>query len=275
MVQAPVAVSVPFPFAAGQFVREHGAGGWRLRRFGDAPDDLELNFGRPRPALITDVILACICTAGDERPGRARIDEMSVSARIVCLLLLVRLDGVERLTVQRRCPVSACGNVFEIDLGIDEALSFAPEAENATSALEVCGETVEVRSATGSDELAWLRLGFTDAAAAREAILRSLVLSPALVLPDAWLEAVEATLDEHDPLVSFRMDVVCPACGATGPQEVDLAGEALRLLRGTQARLLDSVHRLASRYGWSEQEVLALPRWRRDRYVALVTAGAS
>ena len=51
---------------------------------------------------------------------------------------------------------------------------------------------------------------------------------------------------------------------------VDLEALALRRLYARQDALLATVHRLASRYGWTESEVLAVPARRRARYLALI-----
>ena len=71
-----------------------------------------------------------------------------------------------------------------------------------------------------------------------------------------------------DPLVDFTVSCCCPACGAPNEVAVDLEALALTSLLGRQRALLQEVHRFASRYGWTESEVLALPPARRARYLA-------
>jgi hypothetical protein len=34
--------------------------------------------------------------------------------------------------------------------------------------------------------------------------------------------------------------------------------------------MTQAVHTIASRYGWSETDILSLPRWRRDLYLSLI-----
>jgi hypothetical protein len=258
----------PRPFS------ELGAPAMPLRRFGRAEQVLDIDFGRVQPALITDIIVAC-SDSGRVPIDRAEIDGMSVSARIACLLLVVQLEGIESLDVRLSCPALECGDAFELDLSVAEVLAFASATEDAI-VLEIGGVDLQVRRATGADQLAWQQAGFATSEMARAAILRSLLLSePGGGLDESQLDAVEAALDEHDTLVCFTVDIVCPACGSPATHEVALADLALDALRGVQARLIESVHLLASKYGWSEREVLSLPPWRRERYTALVYRGTT
>jgi hypothetical protein len=77
-------------------------------------------------------------------------------------------------------------------------------------------------------------------------------------------------LDDLDPLVNFSLAVTCPHCGLPSQPEIDLGAWALQILQRVQQRLIETVHRLACRYHWTEAEILALPEWRRDRYLALI-----
>jgi len=76
-----------------------------------------------------------------------------------------------------------------------------------------------------------------------------------------------------DPLVHFTVACRCPACGAPNEVDVDLETIALATLLARQRTLLHDVHMLASNYGWTEPEVLAVPPARRARYIALIEDG--
>ena len=134
-----------------------------------------------------------------------------------------------------------------------------------------------LRRPTGSDQLAWLGGRFTDRGAALRAMVRTLILNghedadgrgPAL--GDEWLDRIEEALEEHDPLVNFKLRVKCPACELDSLVTIDLEELSLRGLRQAQLRLLASVHRLAAHYHWSEQQIFAVPYWRRARYLSLI-----
>jgi hypothetical protein len=77
-------------------------------------------------------------------------------------------------------------------------------------------------------------------------------------------------MTSFDPLVDFSVASTCPACGATAELPVDLEELALSRFAVRQRALLQEVHVLASRYGWSEDDILALPPARRARYVRMI-----
>jgi hypothetical protein len=78
------------------------------------------------------------------------------------------------------------------------------------------------------------------------------------------------TLAERDPLVALSLSCPCPACGAGNEISIDLEAVALARLERRRSCLLHEIHALASRYGWTEAEILALPPARRAHYLALI-----
>ena len=89
-------------------------------------------------------------------------------------------------------------------------------------------------------------------------------------LPEALsagdLARIEAALDEVSPWVVTEVAGSCPACGATHPVALD----PYVVMRGSASELYDEVHTLAWHYHWSEAEILALPRVRRQLYLSRV-----
>jgi hypothetical protein len=263
--------SQPFPPLPAHLGDAYRPGELRLRRYGTQRADLELDFRRPAPELITAIIAACTERLDGAALEQSFFAELSVSTRIVCLLLLARLDGVDTLSAPLVCPAFECGERYEVDLTLAEILAFA-QTENAEPITVDLGESrVSLRKPTGHDQMAWQSGRFPDVAAARLTMLRSLALSD---LPhdlgDPELARIEAALDESDPLVCFSLTAACPSCEAEAGHEIALADMALQVLRAAQSRLIESVHALASRYGWSETAVLEIPDWRRQRYLSLI-----
>jgi hypothetical protein len=80
-------------------------------------------------------------------------------------------------------------------------------------------------------------------------------------------EAASRALGEADPQAELRLRLACPACGAETEAPFDIAAHLWSDLdEWVGAQLLD-VHRLASRYGWSEAEILAMSPVRRRAYL--------
>jgi hypothetical protein len=74
--------------------------------------------------------------------------------------------------------------------------------------------------------------------------------------------------------VAFSVSCTCPSCNAQYDAPIDLESVVLQRLAVRQQSLLREVHLLASCYGWTEHEVLAVPAQRRARYLALIEGDA-
>lgn len=86
------------------------------------------------------------------------------------------------------------------------------------------------------------------------------------------LREVEDALEAIDPNADIALDVHCEACGAYSNAQLD-AGTLLWDEIDARARaLLGEVHALASAYGWTEREILALGAARRASYLSMVGA---
>ncbi|MDM0004338.1 hypothetical protein QTI51_01820 [Variovorax sp. J22G73] len=265
-----------------------------LRAFGRAEDlDIPLDIAldasldttarADRPALVTQLLERC-----DDR-GRAGDREAfwwsrPVGMRIGALLRLVALtEATDSLGVVLRCVQPDCGERFEIELPLGELAARAPDApeapdspgsSNSTTSnvpLRLAlpgGRSASLRLPTGNDLRDWATLPHAGSADAIAAVIASLRIDGDLQPGDA--AALAEGIAAHDPLVAFSVASTCPACGAEDELPVDLEGLALQKLAQHQQRLVMDVHRLASRYGWTEQQALAVPPRRRERYLALI-----
>jgi hypothetical protein len=89
---------------------------------------------------------------------------------------------------------------------------------------------------------------------------------------DAELEQIGEQLAQADPLAETRLDLSCNACGHTWEELLDLSSYVWTEIEARARRLLLEIHALASAYGWSEREILALSEPRRALYVEMVQA---
>jgi len=236
-----------------------------LQPFGHI-QDLELEFASAdRPRLVTALLA-----------GRGESPEFwwgqTVGARIAALLRVVALTEGERgvLVIGLRCGDDACGETFEIALPYDAL--FDAGSDGAAAAPErvplAGGRTAVLRRPTGADLRDWRDGARESRPQAVAAMLDALVIEGE-VEPDDMPVIAEA-MAEHDPLVAFKVSCACPACGAGNDHAVDLEAFALARLAAMQRALVRDVHVLASRYGWSEREILGIGPARRARYRAMI-----
>jgi hypothetical protein len=240
-----------------------------VRAFGRA-EDLDVPFeGTDRPRLVSTLLARCSVDP--------EVDwwEQRVGDRIAALLRLVALsDGIDALPVVLRCPQAACGSDIEIALPLD-ALDIAAPADPIAVGL-ADGRHLTVRRPTGVDQRRWNATRYESRRHAVTAIVHALVVDGEVAMDDEpALGAVAAALAEGDPLVDFSVSCVCPACMQAADIPIDLEKLALSRLAAMRRALTGEVHALASAYGWTEAEILAIPRERRARYRALIDGGAS
>jgi hypothetical protein len=99
---------------------------------------------------------------------------------------------------------------------------------------------------------------------------------PAVGMPDAVLRALETamadTVAAADPQAEIELALTCPACGLLWRTPFDVVNFLWQEIDAWAASLLGEVHILASNYGWSERDILALSPLRRAYYLDLIGA---
>lgn len=238
----------------------------------DGTEHLDLEFSSAdRPALVTSVLAACAEPAptGD---ARERLWALTLAGRIGGLLEIhAATTDADDLPLVVRCPYDDCGEGMELTLPAGELLAMARDAESEHSIeVTVGAEAFVLRRPCGADQRGWQQRTYADRDEAEAAVIETLVLEgqPSPGVREALADALRA----FDPLPAFELDVVCPSCDRRADIPIDLEAVLLNALARGQDRLIRDVDLLARRYGWSEEEVLALPRWRRRRYLALAGA---
>lgn len=234
-----------------------------LRPFGELPD-LDLDFAeRDRPRLVTDLLARC---AADADYWWAQ----TVATRSAALLRLLSVtEGIQALSFSARCP--ACAEAFEFDLPLATLLASADDKGPIRVSLDKSTD-VALRRPTGDDLRRWRNARPASRAEARRLMLDSLLLEGQVRPEDE--ARLSAAVAAADPLVALTLACDCPACGAPSEVPIDLDDTALARLAARQRALLCEVHCLASRYGWSEAQVMALPPARRARYLDLIEASS-
>lgn len=89
---------------------------------------------------------------------------------------------------------------------------------------------------------------------------------------EAGADEVGAFLDTASPVLAIDMDASCPDCGTTAQLRFDLSSYLTRRLAAEHPFLIRETHLIASRYGWSHGEIMALTRDDRRAYAGLIEA---
>jgi hypothetical protein len=212
--------------------------------------------GQTRSPLDRALLLAWGC-------GGAAVDEpaaLPIGQRDALLLRArIRHFGA-RLEATADCP--HCGACMSFGLQLDE---LAQAAQPAAIDAHVACAAGHFRLPTSADVAAALQH-----AEPRQALALALRIEGSTPLDDDALAAIEQALSDVDPAAQIDIALACEACGRPFDAPLDIA-ECLWLDLSRRARrTLDDVHQLASAYGWSEAEVLAVPPARRQQYLQRV-----
>jgi hypothetical protein len=89
-------------------------------------------------------------------------------------------------------------------------------------------------------------------------------------LPEPIQEAVATAMAAADPQAEIELSLECPCCARHWTEILDIDTFFWTELQAWAARIVREIHQLASAYGWSEREILALPPLRRNTYLNLI-----
>ena len=213
-----------------------------------------------QPEKVTRFLSETLSTVGGQPadPGVLSVGDRQHLVR----QLGVRM-GVDLVWLAGDC--TACGESFEIpvhqsDLPVKPAGSGFPAA-----GVEIGGLAIRVRTPTGDDQAAIAGL---EPDAAASALLARLAdgLPQDAPLPEDRRDALEQAIEDLSPEVSLEVAATCPECKA----DLRVSVDPYLSLSQAAGGILDEVHLLASRYHWPEGDILALPRARRQAYLALI-----
>jgi hypothetical protein len=135
----------------------------------------------------------------------------------------------------------------------------------------VSDQGLRFRAPDSRDLAAVAEAGTTDEAVRR--LMRRCCVGPPEKVPAEWsaaqIQEVEAGLAGLEADDELRIDFTCASCGHCWQGVLDPPCFLWEELEAHAIHLLHTVHRLATAYGWSEREILALPAARRTAYLQL------
>ncbi|MFE9727847.1 hypothetical protein ACFYQ5_30850 [Streptomyces sp. NPDC005794] len=213
-------------------------------------------------------------------PG-ARTDvllSVPVGEREADLFALRRSLFGERMQVRTEC--GACGEAMEFDLDAG-ALGARPAAVDRLLRVAEDDWVVEFRLPTVAD-LAAAGTEASPAGARRRLVTDCTVRALrggeavaaerlAALLPERVERLIAEKAAEADPAAEVTLNVACPECGEATSAELDITSYLWTELDNWARDLLLDVHLLATAYGWSEPDILALSPIRRRYYLELCT----
>jgi hypothetical protein len=243
------------------------------RRFTEQHVDLDINFDMPRIDLVTTLLANCLLQVDGNAVDTELAWDLSVAERLQGLLAIAHCSVGASTTAVAICNNEECHGNVELELGLS---SFASDAPAKINWLSPDNKNVSCRLPTGNDQRAWQQHRLTqnrmDEAWLANRLIKEIDGCLPSNMPETWLELLGAELEAVDPLTALSIDTLCPFCGKSLCVEVDLELLLIEGLRSQQRHLLEQIHRLASRYHWSEADILAMPQWRRQRYLSRLTA---
>ncbi|MCD4768158.1 MAG: hypothetical protein K8R34_16855 [Methanosarcinales archaeon] len=247
-----------------------------LRPFGLFKQDLDIDFNQKiHPILVTQILQCCTQSKNEETPEQSFFWNLKVGKRIECLLTIAALSS--GLSIILKCFNEACNERIEVDISPGQMVSLFQEAdEKDQCTVKIESEQLVFRKPTGSDQLEWANTSFKDENEVIRTMIRTLIVDESASfnqhhpVSDDWIKSVEGAMEEIDPLVNFSLRVCCPYCEKESNFEINLEEIILRKLHEDQLNLLKTVHRIASYYHWTEEQIFSLPSWRRSHYLGLI-----
>ncbi len=225
------------------------------------------------PAARTTALLARCLVALDDTPATPeKVRSLSIGRRDALLLHLRRMTLGERLACVFTCP--ACDEKMDIELRVADLLVLAGGGPDQEFEIARGGRRrpLRFRLPNGGDQEAVADLARRDVDRAALELLVRCLRGRARLSADE-IEAVASEMARRDPQAEILLQLHCPACSVEAVVPFDPARHLFAELSRRAAELYREIHVLAMHYHWPESELMAMPRRRRHRYLALL-AGA-
>jgi hypothetical protein len=227
-----------------------------------------------------------LLAAADPRTPLEVLERLSIGERDARLLTLREWTFGPRVVSVANCP--QCGERLEMAFNLADvrvparAGAASPgelHGEGQALVLEHSGYRLSFRP-PNSHDLASLAASADPQQASRQLVRRCLLevehdgqkveRPSAARLPAALIKAVEERIAQADPQADVTLALTCPACSHRWDAIFDVLTFFWTEIQAWAPRILREVHQLASAYGWSEAEILALSPGRRQAYLEMI-----
>jgi|SRR6187402_1952293 len=192
------------------------------------------------------------------------VADLSLGARNRALAELRNLNFGPRINGRVACP--RCSENLEFELDCMDLISGSGDT---VASVEIEGNSY--RLPTSRDVALAVRQQDLDAAS-RTLVERCALTDSTRDISDEQIDRIGEQMAAADPLAEPRLSFQCALCNYAWDELLDLASFLWAEVDARVRRLLVEVHTLASAYGWSESQILALSAHRRALYLEIVRA---
>ena len=208
--------------------------------------------------------------------SRAHLLASSVGQRDAALLAIREQVFGSSFASYAECPQCRTALEFAFSANDIRVGAATESGDRQVLTFERDGYTIQARLPNSADQLAIVDCG--DVASARALLLQRCIVSSAYQdaaigvdeLPKNVIVALGEAMVESDPQAEIRLRLVCPSCDHHWFAVFDILTFLWQEITLYARRILRNVHVLASAYGWSESEILALSAMRRRFYLEMV-----
>jgi hypothetical protein len=195
------------------------------------------------------------------------VDPMSLAAadrdRILAAIYLAVFGSRVASTVH----CARCGSLFDLNFRLDELIEALDRNTcSATVGVFTAATGFRFRLPTAAEEI--------DAARHPEESAEQWLAGQCVVEGAAMptLVDVEQAMEDAAPTIDLELDAGCPECGTHQAVRFDVQSFLLTAIMQGSPRLGRDVHRIASAYHWTRQEILGMPRSERRELANLIEA---
>jgi len=236
----------------------------------DLLDFWERGLTNPLPKRVLDLLVIAYPEMSFEQ-GK----ELPIGRRDLYLMEVREALFGSRLNCLTTC--SSCSERLELGFDINQLRAFPLNSElSEIYLITVDDYEVQFRLPNTSDLLYITEL--SDTTMARRTLFERCLLQATCTgeliaasdVSDEIVNAIAARMAEIDSQADIQITLTCPACSNQWSAAFDIASHLWIEINGWAIRILEDVHRLASAYGWSEAEILALSPMRRQLYLGMI-----
>lgn len=245
------------------------------------------------PALVTTILSRCLHRLGTISPVTETLTRQLLVADRQFLLLQLRLATFgERVIATITCTSPDCKAMIDIDFSLDNIPVRASAQKGPVYQMELSSaaaftddqgtvhRTVAFRLPNGEDQEQLAPLVADDEAIAATSLLARCIqglgtlhepgeVVVAKLSPLACAE-IEQAMDAAAPQIDCTLEIECPECEQDVVVPFDFQGFFFQECATNRNLLYREVHYLAYHYHWSEQDILAMTRVKRRKYIEVL-----